>query len=276
MAQKDELTGLFNYRYFKNRIKEEIARASRYNGEFSLVMFDIDDFKSYNDEFGHDAGNYVLQKIGELVKKTMRLSDIGIRYGGEEFIIILPNTSKEFAFIFSEKLRTGIMNTKFNRKVTISGGITEFPKDINSSNWQDLLKLADKSLYISKENNKNQFTIYYSERRKFKRHKIINKQNLFIDIKLNDYDFIKATLLDVSLQGIQLSISNTKISSVDIKKLGGEKIRTEFSIENNKIIAEAFVAYLEFKNIKSEKNIYIGLKFIDDIEKLTKKLIKNN
>lgn len=159
----DELTGCYNYRYFIYSLNSEIYRAKRYNRPLSLVMFDIDNFKGLNDKFGHLFGDKVLKKMGEVLRKTLRSSDAGFRYGGEEFSIILPETEREKAFISAERIRKEVSNTPFNiedelLRITISGGVEGFsdkPLDKNS-----LIARADKALYLAKNNGRNQAMLY--------------------------------------------------------------------------------------------------------------------
>jgi diguanylate cyclase (GGDEF)-like protein len=154
---KDELTGLFNYRHYESELVKEFARAARHNQAFSLVIMDIDDFKLYNDTFGHLEGNNILKRIAHIILYTVRISDIPCRYGGEEFALILPHTDKEGAFILSEKIRQAIEKESFKTKVTVSGGVAEFPGDTDKTD-RTLFNFADKALYHSKEKGKNLIT----------------------------------------------------------------------------------------------------------------------
>lgn len=154
---KDELTGLFNYRHYESELIKEFARATRHNHAFTLVIMDIDDFKLYNDTFGHLEGNIILKRIAHIILYTVRISDIPCRYGGEEFAIILPQTDKEGAYILSEKIRQAVAEESFKTKVTISGGIAEFPGDTDKTD-RTLFNYADKALYYSKQKGKNLIT----------------------------------------------------------------------------------------------------------------------
>jgi len=161
----DELTQLFNFRYFKKCITDEFYRADRYNHPLSFLIADIDFFKHYNDTNGHQAGNVVLNKIAQIIKSNTRPSDINARYGGEEFAVILLETSKQGAGIVAEKIRSQIESTQFefgekqpNGKLTITIGVAAFPEDANSV--EELIEYADKSLYKGKESGKNQVRFY--------------------------------------------------------------------------------------------------------------------
>ena len=159
MAIKDELTGLYNRRYFNDALENEIARAGRYNNNFTLCMIDIDHFKKLNDQYGHETGDFVLTKIGSFLLKFMRKNDLSCRYRGEEFAIILPHTDIKNAQILCERFRKKIENHKFKSdskelRITVSIGVTVF----NSSSPVDMKKLvsqAASALYQAKNDGRN-------------------------------------------------------------------------------------------------------------------------
>jgi len=152
----DELTGLFNRRHFNHRLLEEINRAERYKNKLSLIMIDVDNFKDYNDIYGHLLGDKVLQSLGELIKKTIRRSDISFRYGGDEFAIILPDCDSPFAEDVARKIFSTIANHSFENlgdsfsgNVTISCGVTSYAGDL-----EDFVKKADRLMYEAKKAGK--------------------------------------------------------------------------------------------------------------------------
>ena len=160
----DGLTGLANYRHFKDVLQLEIKRAERHKSPVSLIMFDIDFFKNYNDTHGHLAGDKVLQGIGNLVLNNIRKIDLAARYGGEEFAVILPNTSDTNARIVAEKLRLLIEKHQFihqetqpNGNLTISIGVAAYPS--SGKTFEQLIDCADKRLYLAKAQGKN--TVVY-------------------------------------------------------------------------------------------------------------------
>ncbi|MFO7890172.1 MAG: diguanylate cyclase [bacterium] len=160
LAVTDGLTGLFNYRAFKNQIHYEIIRSKRFNLPVSLLMIDIDHFKRYNDTFGHPKGDKVLKQFSELLTVNLREVDTIARYGGEEFAIILPGTNKKASFIVAEKLRKLIEEYDFplseklpDKKLTISIGIASFPIDVEDE--ENLILSADKALYKAKNTGRN-------------------------------------------------------------------------------------------------------------------------
>lgn len=157
----DKLTNLYTRKYFELVLQNEIYLNSTIEGEFSLIMMDIDKFKQVNDRFGHQRGDEVLQKVAEIVMDSVRKSDICARYGGEEFIILLPRTGSDGAYSLGEKIRQRVEKAKllgYHNPVTISLGIATYP--IHSSWMRDLIDKADQALYHSKENGRNRTTVF--------------------------------------------------------------------------------------------------------------------
>ncbi|MFI5175944.1 MAG: diguanylate cyclase [Terriglobia bacterium] len=142
----DDLTGLYNQRYFYESLRREIERSNRKNARFGLAMFDIDRFKRYNDDFGHLKGDEILRRLGDIVKATIRKIDYGFRYGGDEFAVLLPETELENAVLIAERLRA---NTKaeFEGKVTLSIGVVQGGSQCDELR---LIEAADKAMYESK------------------------------------------------------------------------------------------------------------------------------
>ena len=160
LAITDGLTNLYNYRYFKEQLQQELNRAIRHNLNVSLVMIDIDHFKHYNDTNGHPAGDLILKNIGRLLKENIRNIDVAVRYGGEEFSLILIETDKTSAKVVAEKIRRLIEGQKFDYeekqplgKITISTGVATFPED--GKEFNDLVNAADQRLYLAKQAGRN-------------------------------------------------------------------------------------------------------------------------
>ncbi|MGD2092764.1 MAG: GGDEF domain-containing protein [Candidatus Aminicenantes bacterium] len=156
-AATDALTGLYNRRYILNELENQHKIAKRNERIFSLVIFDIDDFKRVNDTFGHPAGDAFLKKFALVINHSLREQDIPGRVGGEEFLIILPETAIEGAFHLANRIRERIQNTKLIYdgnaiKTTISAGVSQYELDIDS---QTLFRLADHALYKAKQSGKN-------------------------------------------------------------------------------------------------------------------------
>jgi len=159
----DSLTDLYNRRYFLERLKEEINRANKLKLIFSLIMIDIDDFKKCNDSFGHLVGDYVLREVAKIIKENTRHIDLVCRYGGEEFCVLFPETTKEGASFAAERIRKNLENKTIEAydeelKVTISIGVASFPEDGKTD--AELIEKSDIALYIAKTKGKNQVYTY--------------------------------------------------------------------------------------------------------------------
>ncbi len=153
----DSLTGVYNKRYLNKRIKKEYSKVGRYGIRSSLIFLDIDHFKKINDNYSHEAGDYILKSIGRIIKKQVKKSDIVFRYGGEEFIIITPYSSSPEAAVLAHKIRKTIEGTSFrflknNFKITVSAGAASISSSNSSS---QALDRADKAMYYSKELGRN-------------------------------------------------------------------------------------------------------------------------
>jgi diguanylate cyclase (GGDEF)-like protein len=165
-AATDDLTGLLNRGRFLNRLKEELSRSARFAKMMSVVMLDIDGFKSINDQFGHARGDLVLRRIAEGMMSAVRSIDIVGRYGGDEFVIILPETDAAFAANMAERVRSNIAKTDISRdatdrilnKVTVSIGIATFP--LHGTSPELLIAHSDEALYRAKAGGRNQVVVY--------------------------------------------------------------------------------------------------------------------
>ncbi len=164
LAVVDALTGLYNRRYFDSQLKIEVERAQRRGDRVSLLMIDIDNFKKFNDLYGHQTGDQALQTIGRLLPENFRAIDTTCRYGGEEFTVILPNTDHIKAFLASERLRKATENQPFTisanqeEHLTLSIGIATYPESATSN--VELVKQADQALYEAKRLGKNRSIIF--------------------------------------------------------------------------------------------------------------------
>jgi len=162
LTRRDRLTGLYNMTFFEERYPEEFERAERYEYSFSLIMMDIDDFKHYNDSFGHPMGNILLQKLTRAMSDALRDVDMLVRYGGEEFVCILPLTDKEVAGEIAERIRIKVLEASKSIPnaaeqprgfVSLSLGVATFPVD--SREKDELLEIADQRMYRAKRAGKN-------------------------------------------------------------------------------------------------------------------------
>ncbi|MEK7306098.1 MAG: diguanylate cyclase [Nitrospirota bacterium] len=160
LSVTDGLTGLHNRRYFIERLGSEFSRSKRYKLCISLLLVDLDYFKSINDTYGHQKGDDVLIKVADIIKQNCRVHDILARFGGEEFIISLCQTGPEGALIVAERIRKAVEEYQFiypgapDFNTTISAGISSYP-DIKIDNIDDLIRIADASLYEAKRQGRN-------------------------------------------------------------------------------------------------------------------------
>jgi diguanylate cyclase (GGDEF)-like protein len=160
---RDALTGLFNRRYLEETLERELSRARRTNASLGLIMMDLDHFKHFNDTFGHEAGDVLLREVGRLLQETVRGGDVACRYGGEEFVVILPEASAETTRLRAERLRESIKHLYVTQRgqsigsVTASIGVGTFPQ--NGTTGDALVKAADTALYLAKGTGRDRVTV---------------------------------------------------------------------------------------------------------------------
>lgn len=160
LATHDQLTGAKNRRHFSDTLASEIVRFKRYRNNFSLLILDIDDFQGINDLYGHDCGDFILQKFAQYVQKNLRQSDVFVRYGGQEFAIIATNTEIDSAKRFADKLSQsieihGIYHEATTIHLTVSIGVAS-PSQLNQLSAQSLIQSAETALRAAKASGKNQ------------------------------------------------------------------------------------------------------------------------
>ena len=238
LAVKDGLTGLFNHRSFQDILGSYIKNSKRENKEVSLLFMDIDNFKNYNDVNGHQRGDWLLTRLGEVLRNTV--GDLGIvtRYGGEEFAVILYNQSEDTALNLGELIRQNIQNTYFigqehqpNKHITLSIGVSTYPKVAKTK--KELIELADNALYRAKSFDKNRVERYYN---------ILDEIDPSIDKK--------------SLESVANMLNNINMKD---KYTYGHSERVV-------IYAKKFATYLQMKD-KDKKELLLGA-YLHDIGKL--------
>lgn len=164
MAYRDQLTGLRNFRFFKNRFQEEVQRARRYRHQLSLLMLDIDHFKKFNDTHGHQAGNVALRHLARLLAESARETDFVARYGGEEFALVLTETTKRMAMELAERLCRNVESSSVKldngeeHRITVSLGVATLPRDART--YEALVEAADQALYVSKKTGRNRVSAF--------------------------------------------------------------------------------------------------------------------
>jgi diguanylate cyclase (GGDEF)-like protein len=162
-AEHDELTWLYNRHYLKDAFGHEISRVRRYGGLLALVMFDLDHFKSINDQYGHNAGDAALRTAGHIMQKAARGADIVARYGGEEFAVLMPAAGTRAARIYAERVRQRLSARDFKDQdatfsLTVSAGICKWSRELNT--MRKMIEAADKALYRAKRTGRNRVRLH--------------------------------------------------------------------------------------------------------------------
>ncbi len=161
LSISDHLTGLYNRRYLSIRLEEEWSRCLRYHEPMSIILADLDDFKSVNDTYGHDRGDEILRNVGIILRKLARKEDVVARYGGEEFVVVFSNMGSEEATSKADAIREAVKDCKYlwtNEEITVSVGVATFP-EIRIENAEELLQRADKAMYMAKTDGKDKVIV---------------------------------------------------------------------------------------------------------------------
>ena len=254
LALVDSLTGLFNKRFYDITVKKEYKKALRFNQIFSLVLLDLDDFKKVNDTKGHLFGDEVLANFGKLLSMSSREEDIICRYGGEEFIAILPETTGDGALLYAERVRKILKEDDFfnKHKITFSGGVSTFP--YNGKDLDELFKAVDKSLYAAKYAGKDCTIKSTGDKRRFKR---FNKSWKIRYQCLGD-SFDKAHVEEVINQDI--SIGGLKFESKEDLKIDSPILISLDLPDNDELVISGKVVWVRRIN---EELLSYGVKFND-------------
>jgi len=251
-AITDHMTGLFNRAHFDACLAKEIHRCRRYGLAASLVIMDLDNFKSVNDMHGHPAGDTVLRDVGRLLIQRVREIDIAARYGGEEFGIILPETRRMSAFVVAERIRSEV-DRYFRRKgrrpdfqVTLSGGVASYPDDAESA--ATLISRADEALYAAKREGKNRVSIYYREKRRFDRVDV-SPQKLRVQLGAHD------SRGDLICQALNISESGMLVQSDEPLK-PGRLLAMRIALEEAELRLQGQVVRLEERLLTRKRKVY--------------------
>jgi len=185
-SKYDSLTSLLNRQSFDEALNTEINRAKRHTNDLSLLFFDLDDFKKINDTLGHPAGDAALKAVAKIILSEKRVEDIAARYGGEEMVVILPETGKMNALVLGERIRQKVEKMKLkykghNIQLTMSGGLAAFP--VNATSAAALIKCADNALYRAKGSGKNNISFFSPDKRRYLR------IDLDREVKIRQLDF---------------------------------------------------------------------------------------
>jgi diguanylate cyclase (GGDEF)-like protein len=249
----DPLTGAYNRRFFQEVLYRELKRSKRYRLHLSVLLMDLDDFKSYNDANGHVAGDRALREVASLLRANCREIDTVCRYGGEEFVAILPATNKRGARTVGEKMRSRIAEHLFvgeeslpSKRLTLSGGISTFPED--GLTPEELVRSADQALYQAKSFTKNAVCYYYrDERRAFPR---VDKAQP-LRYRAGEGPWREAVTRDLSRGGLSITIA-------DPPPLGGE-IAMELLREGEPVRIEGRIVRVE--RYEGEERATVGVQF---------------
>lgn len=222
-ANVDGLTEIYNHRYFQERLGAEIERASRYDRHLAAVMLDLDNFKNFNDTWGHQEGDRVLKWFASVCQKCIRTIDVLARYGGEEFVVILPETNAQDAVAVAERIRDATEKQSLavfgqNRGITVSAGIASFPDHANTRH--SLLLAADAALYSAKQRGRNRCVTYDESCNKLCHADSINIKALLASDDMSAIEKLAAVIdaRDEHMKGHSQSV--TELSVLLAEKMG--------------------------------------------------------
>lgn len=261
LAMVDGLTGVFNRRYMDIVLKKEFNRCDRYGKNLSLCLIDIDNFKNINDTHGHIFGDEVLREISQLVKDVVREEDIVCRYGGEEFLVLLPETDEAGAEILAERIRMTMKGREFFTKynITFSAGLATYP--LSAMDMEGLVMAADRALYQAKFDGKDRAVSASPERRRFGRYPQTWNLNIYPD---NEARPITGVITqNVSLGGIQFECPVRYPVDCSIRL-----VFTSLDIEAPDVEAQARITWAK----KTMDGYIYGVSFVDTPEILEAKL----
>ncbi len=204
-AYRDELTGLHNFRFFQEYLGWEVHRCERHGASFSIAMGDIDNFKDYNDRFGHTQGNSTLRVVARTLVEAGREEDVTARYGGEEFVLVMPETSKDDAAVVADRICEAIGDLELSaddpmHRVTMSFGVANYPLDAVTTD--DLIRCADRAMYIAKARGKNQVQLYGANRRAHRRiDTVVEGEYRVFDVESRPF-----STLDISERSLRVNV----------------------------------------------------------------------
>ena len=256
-ALVDELTGLYNRRYFKEALSREMERSARFSQPFSLLILDIDHFKDYNDTLGHQAGDRVLKELADVLRNQSRSIDHVVRYGGEEFVLILPQSETKQSLMAAERYRSAVEHHPFygqertpSGNLTVTIGVAAYPLDAITST--ELFKKADEALYKGKE-IRNRIVCWGQHYRRFSRYPL--SMELVLQEKGGDgFDRIPGMATNISPNGLGCITDRPLEPGLPLCAV------FRFGQEGDELEVKARVVRLD-KTPESEKSYYLGLSF---------------
>ncbi|MBL4942687.1 MAG: diguanylate cyclase [Colwellia sp.] len=264
----DKLTGLLNRNYFNEILNQQLALAKRLGTQFSMLFIDVDDFKQVNDIYGHQAGDYVLSEISTLMLKEIRDSDTALRYGGEEFVVLMPNTACNDSLILANRIREKVLEHSFDIRgqvinMTISGGVSSYP--VHASDAEELIFFADTAVYRAKGAGKNNISLYKEENRRYLRITFSEK------VQIKELGFSESAVS----QGISkdIGIGGILFESSKSHPIG---CRLQISLEINSTTPIFLLGIVVRVELVAENLFELGLALsFDEMEKVAKNKISN-
>lgn len=264
LSLRDVRTGLYNARYMHERLTEELKRAKRFLRPFSLIMIDIDFFKSINDSFGHLFGDVILKDFTELIKKTVRETDIVVRSGGEEFMILLSDTNSPGALTVAQKIAkalkiTALGDAQRRIRVTVSMGVVSYP-ETGDADMTGLLNAVDQAMYQSKHNGRNRITVFSKVSRSSENEKVLTQgsslegfRERLKNISLRNEESILESLMPLVRQAHQRIGYPADHIDLVLKEI--ERLAVSFSMSEKEILnlkRAALLRDLGFLNVSSD------------------------
>lgn len=261
LAMVDALTGIFNRRYMDIILKKEYNRCERYAKALSVCILDIDNFKAVNDTRGHQYGDLVLKEIASLIKESIREEDVACRYGGEEFLVVLPETDLDGALILAKRVRDNLKNSAFFKTngVTFSAGVATFPQ--SASDMTSLIMAADRALYQAKFTGKDKIVSAPPERRRFDRYIEAWKLSIFADGSTSPINDVITQNISVGGTQFECGVRYPVDTSLTLAFACDER-------EVSDIEARARITWVK----KNGKSYLYGVSFLEPHEELEQRL----
>jgi diguanylate cyclase (GGDEF)-like protein len=254
VSRSDGLTGLFNRRFFDETLEGEINRAIRYDGSFSLIFFDLDNFKNLNDTWGHQAGDLTLKRVAEILILEKRTEDIACRYGGEELVLILPETQKINALVIADRIRQSVeeLELEFEGKsfgVTLSGGVASYPTD--AQDIKSLIHAADVALYQAKESGRNRIFLHALDKRHY--------------IRIDFAGEVQVNKVDQEVEQIRVQGKNFSSSGLLFESPVSIEIGTQVQIQiTDQVIEKPILVQAQVARVEKFDSYYdIGVSFLE-------------